>query len=309
MCYDIVCITIQLFIMKRLLVLLLLPLISCLESGDNNDKTSFAPESAQSERAMMKQDMSAEFRTASFSENNDDLSNNQAVDHEVSSKMLIKNGSMEIEVKSINDAKKNLDDLISKFGAYYSSEVINKIDYRYDFNAVIRVRSDDFDKFVNELATLGGTVTRQDINTNDVTAEYVDLKIRLDNKTAYLEKYREILKQAKSIKDILEVEEKIRYIEEELESVKGRMKFLNDQVNLSTLKLNLYQINETKMKPAEGFFSRLWSSIKKGWTALSEFVLILVMLWPFIIIGFAFFFFLFKWFKRPSKGANIKVAK
>jgi len=99
-----------------------------------------------------------------------------------------------------------------------------------------------------------------------VTEEFIDLETRLQNKISYLSKYNELLKKAKSVKDILEIEEKTRLIQEEIESVQGRLKFLNNQVDFSALdlqiskKLDLKQYSSNQGK----FIERLKTSLTKA---------------------------------------------
>lgn len=254
------------------------------------DKTS--DESSMASEPMMKQELQAS-------------SDNSIESQPNNRKMIIKNGSLEFEVKDVAAHKRKVDVILKKFKGYYSNETLNKNDYRYDFTLTARIPSDSFDDFTNELIKAGGTLTRQDVNSNDVTGEFRDLDLRMNNKMAYLERYRAILKQANKISDILEVEEKIRIIEEEVESVKGRMKYLNDQVGFSTLNINLFQINEAPMKPNDDFFSRLWQSIVGGWSGLTEFVLVVVMLWPFVIIAVFIFYIIFKWKRRTKKSNKV----
>ncbi|WP_083391928.1 DUF4349 domain-containing protein [Epilithonimonas lactis] len=59
--------------------------------------------------------------------------------------------------------------------------------------------------------------------------------MRLENKLTYLEKYRDLLKKSNSTKDILEIQENIRALEEEIESSKGRLKFIDDKVKYSII--------------------------------------------------------------------------
>ena len=216
-------------------------------------------------------------------------------------KMLIKTGNIEIEVKDVMITKGLVDKIVSSNNAYYSDENLSKSDYRFDYSLTIRIPSQTFESFLSNLSNIKGTITRQSVSAQDVTSEYLDLEVRMANKTAYLERYREILKKAQKVSEILEVEEKIRVIEEEMESVKGRMKYLNSQVSYSTLLVNLYQINDIKMKPDDSFFTRLWSSIVNGWKGLTEFVLIFVMLWPFLIIGIIVFYIIYRWVRKPVK--------
>ena len=121
--------------------------------------------------------------------------------------------------------------------------------------------------------------------------EYTDHKIRLENKIAYLNKYKEILKKAKSVKDILEVQDNIRYIEVEIESKKGRLKYLNDQIGYSTLQLTVYQDTSIDSANSLGFGSRLFDAIDYGASLFSEFVIGIVSLWPVIVVLFVVFIF------------------
>ncbi len=79
----------------------------------------------------------------------------------------------------------------------------------------------------------------KNISADDVSEEYVDLQIRQDNKQAYAVQYRKLLKRAGSIKDILEVQEKLRHIESGIDRINGRLKFLDDRVSYSTLDVEL----------------------------------------------------------------------
>ena len=67
----------------------------------------------------------------------------------------------------------------------------------------------------------------ENITTKDVTEEYIDLESRLNTKLEVKQRYESILrKQAKTVKDILATEEKLQIIQEEIESVQGRLKYL-----------------------------------------------------------------------------------
>ena len=110
-----------------------------------------------------------------------------------------------------------------------------------------------------------------------------------------------MLKQAKTVKDILEIEEKTRAIEEEIESTTGKLNYLSDQVNFSTLDLTLLKEKEFKFNPAkrDKFFERLKQSLSKGWFGFVDFVLFIIKLWPFWII-LSLFLTLWNRFKKKK---------
>jgi hypothetical protein len=119
-----------------------------------------------------------------------------------------------------------------------------------------------------------------------------------------LARYRELLKQAKSVKEILEIEEKIRGLEEEIESTTGRLKYLGDLVDYSSLDLMISKRKDFKYTPGERdkFTERLKQSLSKGWIGFVDFLLFLIRIWPFWIIAAGLFYF----WKRFKNRKNIK---
>jgi hypothetical protein len=148
-----------------------------------------------------------------------------------------------------------------------------------------------------------GEVTFKNITSRDVTEEFIDLETRLKNKRNYLTRYGDLLKQAKSVKDILEIEEKTRLIEEELESAEGRLKYLNNQVDFSTLTLQISKKNDfNRYGNNKGkFIDRLKVSLVKGWFGLVSFTLFVIRLWPFWIIVGVLYYFVRRIIRRKKK--------
>jgi len=198
---------------------------------------------------------------------------------------IIKDGSITLEVDSLEIAKRSIDSIVSTTNAYFENEVYNGGVNQHRYTLKIRIPNSEFEAFILSLENGGGKMISKSINARDVTSEYIDLEIRLKNNQAYLAQYRTLLKRAKSIKDILEIEEKARRIESEIDSQLGRMKYINDQVKYSTLSLNMYQkhINRNEYKPPS-FFSRVWNSMKYGFNMMQEILLWIVVLWPLLIL-------------------------
>ncbi|HNX89701.1 MAG TPA: DUF4349 domain-containing protein, partial [Paludibacteraceae bacterium] len=98
--------------------------------------------------------------------------------------------------------------------------------------------------------------------------------------------YQELLRNAKNIKEILDIEEKIRVLEEEIESTTGRLKYLNDQVNYSTLELNISQKKAFKYTPPfrQNFFEKLKQSLSRGWYGFVDFFFFLLSNWAILIL-------------------------
>ncbi|MBK9985072.1 MAG: DUF4349 domain-containing protein [Saprospiraceae bacterium] len=154
---------------------------------------------------------------------------------------IIRNGTINISVADALKSKAEVDAILAKHKAYAGNEQLDNTDYQVSYHIQIRVPADQLDGLIADLEALKGTVTFKSVNARDVTEEYIDLETRLTNKKAYLDQYRQLLKTAKTIEDILSVREQIRVLEEEIESAEGRLKYLTNQVDLSTLDLTLLQ--------------------------------------------------------------------
>ncbi|MFZ1678194.1 MAG: DUF4349 domain-containing protein, partial [Saprospiraceae bacterium] len=143
---------------------------------------------------------------------------------EIRDPKIIRNGTINISVADALKSKAEVDAILAKHKAYAGNEQLDNTDYQVSYHIQIRVPADQLDGLIADLEALKGTVTFKSVNARDVTEEYIDLETRLTNKKAYLDQYRQLLKTAKTIEDILSVREQIRVLEEEIESAEGRLK-------------------------------------------------------------------------------------
>ena len=218
------------------------------------------------------------------------------------SSKIIKNGRIEIEVGDINNSQKIITENLKKNNAYKRGEFFSNSEDHEMLKMTIRVPNQNFDNLLQSMDKGLGNVISKNVGTDDVTEEYTDVSIRLENKLTYLEKYRDLLKKSNSTKDILEIQENIRALEEEIESSKGRLKFIDDKVKYSTIELTLI-----KNKPRDsvtskiGFGSQFADSVAAGWNNFIGFLLGLISYWPFLLIIPIIIFAVRKWRKRKSK--------
>jgi len=197
---------------------------------------------------------------------------------------IIKNGSMNFEVTKLEVAKNKVDEILKRYDGYYENEQYNAYGNRISYALQLRIPNTNFDSLIYIIEKGIGEMKSKNIRAKDVTEEYVDLNIRLENNNAYLNQYKEILTKAKSIKEILEVREKIRRIEEEINSKKGRLKFLDDKVKYSTLNLEISELLTAEISKKPKFGIRLAHAFNNGVQSFLSFFIGLVSLWPFVIL-------------------------
>lgn len=211
-----------------------------------------------------------------------------AVEQDVTQRKLIKNGSMTLVVDNLEQTRNDVVGLIEKHGGYVSNEQYSNWEHSSSYNLTVRIPCDKFDGFVAEVEAGKGKIESKSMYINDVTAEYIDLETRLNTKRSYLERYRQLLKSAKSVQEIVSIEDKIRSLEEEIDSTVGRLKYLTNQVEYSTLHLNIRH-DDTNFDPhhpdhGQGFWQRFSQSLSSGMRSLVDFAFFLVRIWPAWII-------------------------
>lgn len=224
------------------------------------------------------------------------------IDKAINLKKIIKSGDMTIEVADIKTAQEKIQKTIKNNKAYIQNERFSNSETQTTLSMEIRIPNQNFDQLVNSFSDGIGSISAKNIRVQDVTEEYTDVSIRLKNKLAYLEKYRDLLKRSASTKDLLEIQEKIRGLEEEIESSEGRLRYIDDQVNYSTLELTLMKEKPRNTVTSKiGFGSRLVDSLANGWNIFVNFFLGVVSLWPFLFTIPIILLFWRKWRKRKSK--------
>ena len=205
---------------------------------------------------------------------------------DVIKKKIIKDGRLGMDVKNLSASKTNIDTIVRNLGGYYDNESLSNNDFATAYDLKIRIPSDKFEILIEKIESGEGEVSYKEIDARDVTEEFIDLETRLGNKQKYLTRYQELLRNAKNIKEILDIEEKIRVLEEEIESTTGRLKYLNDQVNYSSLELNISQKKAFKYTPPfrQNFFEKLKQSLSRGWYGFVDLFFFLLSNWAVLIL-------------------------
>ena len=222
-------------------------------------------------------------RNVKSAENKNSPVNNQPIIN----KKIIKTGSVEIQSDNVQKSRDELEKLLNNTKSYVQNENFYDEYYREKCNLTIRVPNQNFDILLNSLNNKGiGNIRSKNVSAKDVTEDYYDTEIRLKNKELYLAKYRDFLSQAKKISDMLEIQETIRNMEEEIESAKGKLRFIDDRVNFSTLDISIYREKPNTSSGMEeiGFLGRILESIVYGWNVLANILFGILSLWSVILI-------------------------
>jgi hypothetical protein len=184
---------------------------------------------------------------------------------------------------------------------YISNQSEQRDNFRITNNLSIRVLSQNFDGLVNGIGSLAKQLNYKNVHLQDVSEEYTDVAARLKTKREVEQRYLDILRTAKTIKDVLAVEEQLRTIREEIESSEARLKYMDDRVSYSTISLEIYEeLEYNASAPLQnGFGHKLLSALTNGWNGLLATIIGLVHIWPFLLaIAVVVALVVRKWRKR-----------
>lgn len=218
-------------------------------------------------------------------------------------RQIIKTATIRMQV---NDAEKShaaIQQLVKNNQAYFGKDERSQNNGSIDYNTTIRVAATSFDTLVDLLLKEAVFINNKEINTDDVTSEYVDVAARLRNKKELEQRYLQILKQATKVTDILEVEQNLQTIREDIEATEARLKSMQDQIAYSTIHLSFYQRLPYANEPGYSFGYKMLQSLKNGWYGLGELLLGLLSIWPMLIMIAVGVYFFFRW-RKAKKAKN-----
>jgi hypothetical protein len=103
---------------------------------------------------------------------------------------------------------------------------------------VLRVPSEKFESALAALDDLGDVLGRS-VSGEDVGEEFVDLEARLRNFEAQEAVLLRLMDRAETVSDTIKVQRELTGIQLEVERIRGRLRFLEDQTSLGTVTLKL----------------------------------------------------------------------
>ena len=221
-------------------------------------------------------------------------------------RQLIKEGTLNFETHNIAETRQHIESLVQKYGAYISQENERATYSRIYQNMSIRIPNAHFDVFVTELSGGVKKIDEKSITVQDVTEEFIDSTARLAVKKETEQGYLRLLNQAKTIKDILDIQNELQDIRSDIESIEGRLRYLKSAVNFSTLHISMYQQIEAASDTGSVFMP-IWDAIKGGVQAFAAVCIALLYGWVFIALGIAAMIIILRSGKRRRKEKAEKV--
>ena len=115
---------------------------------------------------------------------------------------------------------------------------------------VLRIPAKRFDDAMVALRAIG-VVQAQSITGKDVTAQYIDLKARLQNAIGQRTVLRNLMAQATTIQETITVQNRLSQVELEVEQIQGQLNFIEDQVAEGTVRVELHEEDAAQLQQTD----------------------------------------------------------
>lgn len=262
---------------------LILTLNACSQAG--NKETAMAGEMPAPSMETEKMADKDEYR---YDDQSGEENRDQSAGKPEVQRQIIRTGNLRFQVDHVKQSSTRVEEIVARFGGYVSGMTLTNTSYQISNYFQIRVPASRFDSLMNALEGEALFVNSRSTNTQEVTEEYLDIETRLKTKKEVRDRYVDILRnKAKTVEEVLKAEEAIRVLQEEIEAREGRLRYLKDQVAMSTIDLEIYEEVTYQPEPKtfkRTFVGRALTGLQNGWEAVVTLVIVLVNLWPFLLI-------------------------
>ena len=169
------------------------------------------------------------------------------------------------ETDDLDALRSALDEKIAALNGYVEDQsVYNGSIYdsgrRYrSANLTVRIPADSIDAFLQDVGGLANIV-RQNKSIEDVTLSYVATESRLKALETEEARLLELLSQAETMTDLLEIEARLSEVRSELENYASQKRLYDNQIDYATVYLSIEEVQE--YTPTEE--PSLWERIRDG---------------------------------------------
>lgn len=254
------------------------------------------------------------------------VSSSAAVENKNSNRKFVRTADVKFKVKNVAKSTYAIEDATTKFGGFVTytnlqsnihSEDRTKVSqdstlvttkYKVDNNITIRVPNTKMDTVIKTIAKQIHFLDYRIIKADDVTLQMLSNELAQKRSNSSEKRLENAIdSKGKKLNQVVDAEETLDAKKEQNDASKLQNLSLQDQVNFSTLTLNIYQDESIKQEMVANEKSinayrpniglQIWDSVKIGWFMLENIVSFLVILWPFALIGFLGFLGYKKFFK------------
>lgn len=207
------------------------------------------------------------------------------------SRKLIKNVDLDVQTNDLEELVTNVTNRINSYAGYIESSYVynGSGSYKNNRSASItaRIPAKHLDEFLDNVAEVSN-ITSKSIDVSDVTLQYVDVEARRSSLKTQYERLLELMEQAETVEDIIVIEDRLAQIRYELESAERQIRTYDNQVDYSTVRMEISEVKEYTPVEEPGRFEKMTNgfldSIKSIVEGFLDFIVGLVVAIPYLIL-------------------------
>jgi hypothetical protein len=277
-----------------------------------NKSKKAAPEMAAAEQPQITsvEEVSPEARNSIAMEFNESIlfdkeAPSQMIDSSRSGRMVIRTGNLSVNVENVDKAAADIRQITEGSGGYIENSQIDNVTLpqvqdvnggtavkeateKYA-NMTVRVPEAKFESIFNNIKGMGKLVS-ENINGNDITAQYRDTAARVDNLKIQEQSLKQLMLKAKNVEEILKIEFELNRVRTDIDINSGDLKRWDDLVQLSTINIYMRELKPEELKSVDvpGMWGKAYQGFIKAINNIvlgfEKIVIVLVAAIPYLII-------------------------
>ncbi|CAI9396121.1 DUF4349 domain-containing protein [Niallia sp. Sow4_A1] len=217
--------------------LLILFLLTACSNENSEQKSAISEDSSENEIATLDSSKVKEEQLAQTSNENKDSDITKNAEDD---RMVIYNANLSLQVKDYHQVEATIQSKATELGGYVVGSSIYDSGTEYINGSItVKIPQSHFQSYIKEVEKHSIKIKEKNVTGNDVTEEYVDLESRLKAKEAVEKRLLTLMDQAEKTEDLLKISNDLATVQEEKEQILGRMNYLQNNVDYSTVTIQL----------------------------------------------------------------------
>ncbi len=192
--------------------------------------------------------------------------------------------SSEVSYGEFSNAVSTLKQKLKEYSAFLLNENINAIGEnknRHYGSFKIKVKADSYEELVNSLKSIGELKYFSE-NSYDFTKSYLTAKDRLNAEKARLERFKEMLKEAKETEDKISITDRIFDLEKSIAMLEKQLEAMNNKEDYSTIYFNI-----AEKEPFSAGFIGFKDIVRSFVNSINSLIKLFAVVLPWAVVALA----------------------
>ena len=209
------------------------------------------------------------------------------------------NGNLSLEVQNVSTALEQIKAVVIQYGGKITSSDSGDSFSRYA-NVSALIPRESLYELIDAVKDISAKVTNENISSNDVTEEFVDVEAKLNVMKQTELRFISLLSETTTIEEVMIVERELMRLRGEIDSLEGRLQYLSKTTDNSVL--NIYMVEEISIAGSGwSFFDSLDKSVRSLVSFskhVANFLIGVIVFSPILIVALVVVLLIYKYGKK-----------